>query len=111
MNELLGRQIKKMRIDRDFSQEDMAGRLGISRQKYARIESGMNQITLDILSKIAEILDVSVNDITKVLDREPDVSYRGKNEDSSTVEALFDMLDFFYANKHVFLRLQQEPEK
>ena len=36
------------------------------RQKYARVESGTNSITLDILSKVAEILDVTVGDITRV---------------------------------------------
>lgn len=55
-----------------FTQEQVAERIGVSRQKYARIESGMNSITLEILSQIANILDVTVGDITRVLDEAPD---------------------------------------
>ena len=54
MNALLGSRIKALRIAKKFTQEQVAEHLGISRQKYARIENGMNSITLDILSKIAD---------------------------------------------------------
>ena len=65
MNELLGRRIKELRSAKNFTQEQMATQIGVSRQKYARLESGINSITLDLLSKIAKILDVTVADITK----------------------------------------------
>ena len=65
MNELLGNRIKALRSARNFTQEQIADQIGVSRQKYARIESGANSITLDILSKIAEMLEVTVGDITK----------------------------------------------
>ena len=81
-------------------------RIGISRQKYARIENGSNSITLDILSKVAAILDVTVGDITRVLDETPEVAYRtGDTEVSS--QKMFDMLDLFYANKHMYAKLQK----
>lgn len=109
MNELLGGRIKVLRISHGMTQEQLAEELGISRQKFARIENGNNSITLDILSKIAEILDVTVNDITKVLNEEPSVSYRA-NETNSSAEEIFDMLDLFYANKHIYQRLQPVGE-
>ena len=73
MNELLGSRIKALRIAKNLTQEQVADQIGVSRQKYARVESGTNSITLDILSKVAEI---------------------------------FDMLDLFYANKHMYNKLQ-----
>ena len=54
MNELLGRRIKELRSAKNFTQEQMATQIGVSRQKYARLESGINSITLDLLSKIAK---------------------------------------------------------
>ena len=76
MNEMLGSRIKALRSAKNFTQEQIADKIGISRQKYARIENGVNSITLDILSKVAEVLDVTVGDITRVLDEAPAVAYR-----------------------------------
>lgn len=105
MNELLGSRIKALRNARNFTQEQIADQIGVSRQKYARIESGANSITLDILSKLAEVLEVTVGDITKVLDETPVVAYRAGIEGTSS-EIIFDMLDLFYANKHLYTKLQ-----
>ena len=105
MNDLLGKRIKELRSAKNFTQEQIADEIGVSRQKYARIESGANSITLDILSKIAKVLDVSVWDITKVLDEAPAVEYRTVGENESS-EKIFDMLDLFYANKHMYEKLQ-----
>ncbi len=105
MNALLGDRIKVLRTSRNYTQEQVAERLGISRQKYARIENGTNSITLDILAKIAEMLDVTVGDITRVLDEEPVIAYRSESDGNSS-EKIFDMLDLFYANKHMYTKLQ-----
>ena len=107
MNELLGGRIKALRCARNFTQEQVADQIGISRQKYARIESGVNSITLDILSKVAKVFDVTIGDITKILDETPAVAYRAGEEDGSA-KKIFDMLDLFYANKHMYAKLQRE---
>lgn len=107
MNELLGSRIKALRSAKKFTQEQVADQIGVSRQKYARIESGANSITLDILSKVAEVLGVTVGDITRVLDETPAVAYRAGEEGASS-KKIFDMLDLFYANKHMCARLQRK---
>ncbi len=109
MNELLGGRIKALRSAKNYTQEQMADRIGVSRQKYARIESGANSITLEILSKIATALDVTVGDITRVLDETPMVAYRVGEEGISS-EKIFDMLDLFYANKHLYAKLQHKDK-
>lgn len=107
MNELLGSRIKALRCSKNLTQEHVANQIGISRQKYARIESGVNNITLEMLSKIADILDVAVSDITRVLDETPVVAYRtGENIGSS--EKIIEMIDLFYANKHMYDKLQRK---
>ena len=105
MNTLLGHRIKALRTAKNYTQEQLSERLGISRQKYARIENGSNSITLDILTKIADMLDVTVGDITRVLDEQPAVAFRAGTDGASS-EKIFDMLDLFYANKHMYTRLQ-----
>jgi transcriptional regulator with XRE-family HTH domain len=107
MNEMLGSRIKALRNAKNFTQEQVADQIGVSRQKYARIESGVNSITLDILSKVAEVLDVTVGDITRVLDEAPAVAYRA-GEESGSSKKIFDMLDLFYANKHMYAKLQHK---
>lgn len=105
MNELLGSRIKALRIARNLTQEQVADKIGVSRQKYVRVESGANSITLDIFSKVAEILEVTVGDITRVLDETSVVAYRTGGTESS-LEKIFGMLDLFYANKHMYNKLQ-----
>ena len=107
MNDILGGRIKALRGAANFTQEQMADQIGISRQKYARIESGTNNITLDVLAKIANVLKVQVGDITKVLDEAPVVEYRVSTEKASS-KKIFDMLDLFYANKHLNAKLQHK---
>ena len=106
MNALLGGRIKALRTAKNYTQEQVADRLGISRQKYARIENGTNSITLDILTQIAEMLDVTVGDITRVLDEEPAVAYRAGTDGISS-EKIFNMLDLFFANKRLYTKLQR----
>ena len=100
MNKLLGSRIKALRSANNLTQEQVADQIGISRQKYA-------SITLDILSKVAKILGVTVGDITKVLDETPVVQYRAGEENESS-KKIFDMLDLFYANKHMCEKIQHK---
>lgn len=110
MNELLGNRIKSLRTAKGFTQEQMADRIGISRQKYARIENGANSITLDILAEIADILDVTAGDITKVLETEPAIAFRSGGSGESSAK-IFDMIDLFYANKHMYTKLRNRSEE
>lgn len=109
MNELLGSRIKALRCSKNFTQEQIADQIGVSRQKYARIESGANNITLEVLLQIAKILDVTVGDITRVLDETPVVAYRAGEKNGSS-EKIFEMLDLFYANKHMYDKLQYKDK-
>lgn len=108
MNALLGERIRSLRLDREFTQEQVAEQLGISRQKYARIEKGVNNITLDFLIQLAKLFHIQVKDITKVLDDEPAVVYRAADNQSSSVDKVYEMLDLFYANKYAYERLHQQ---
>lgn len=105
MNELLGGRIRTLREAKDITQEKMAEQLNVSRQKYARIEKGQCSITYEILAKISEILKISVKDITDVLESRKEVVFRSAGPENETNQ-MFEMLDLFYANKHLYKRLR-----
>ncbi|MFA7448544.1 MAG: helix-turn-helix transcriptional regulator [Weeksellaceae bacterium] len=52
-------QIRRLRREKDLSQEYMAEILGLSQSQYSRIESGESRINLDKANRIAEILNVN----------------------------------------------------
>lgn len=110
MNELLGNRIKELRKINQLTQEEIADQLGISRQKYARIENGQMSISLNILVPLANIFDVKVGDLTKVLD-EPQVIEHRVDDMGASEAIITEMLDMFYANKHLYQRLSKDKNE
>ncbi|MEK7991115.1 MAG: helix-turn-helix transcriptional regulator [Thiotrichaceae bacterium] len=56
-------KLKVMRLCKNWSQEDMAEKLGYSINGYAKIERGETDIKIEKLSKIAEVLGVDVQQL------------------------------------------------
>ena len=66
----------KIRMLREFnhwSQEEMAERLGMSHNGYAKIERGETKLYLDKLSQIAQIFNINLSDL--VSDSEKNVFF------------------------------------
>ncbi|TFF34148.1 XRE family transcriptional regulator [Mucilaginibacter psychrotolerans] len=59
-NKSAGKNIRTLRHDRGWSQEDVASRLGISIPAFSKIETGVTDINLSRLEQIANIFEVSV---------------------------------------------------
>lgn len=55
------KRIRDMREDNDFKQSDIANRLGMSQPQYQRYESGDRLIPVDILIRLSQIYNVSVD--------------------------------------------------
>ncbi len=53
-------RIRKLRESKDYSQENMAGELGISTSAYSKIERGVTDPSVGRIAEIAKILDVEV---------------------------------------------------
>lgn len=58
-----GSKIKSFRLLRGLSQVEMAEKLNITQSTYSRIETDEHTLTVDILKRIAEVLDVTIGDI------------------------------------------------
>jgi transcriptional regulator with XRE-family HTH domain len=53
-------RIKKLRISKDYSQEEMADELGLSKSGYNKIETGVTDPSAKRLQAIAKILEVDI---------------------------------------------------
>jgi len=56
----VGKNIRTIRHQRGWSQEDVANRLGISIPAFSKIETGVTDINLSRLEQIANIYEVNV---------------------------------------------------
>lgn len=59
-NKSVGKNIRTLRHQHGWSQEDVANRLGISIPAFSKIETGVTDINLSRLEQIANIFDVNV---------------------------------------------------
>ena len=57
----IGETIKKLRKEREITQEEFAEMLNISTSYYARIESGIRMPPLELVIQIVELTDYSLD--------------------------------------------------
>lgn len=58
-----GERIRLLRLQRGYSQENMADLLNLSTTAYGDIERGKTELTLSRLEQIAEVLNLSVTEL------------------------------------------------
>lgn len=59
---MVGKNLKKIRADKEFTQEEVALRSGLSQGYINQLESGRRMFTQKSLEQIADALDVSIAD-------------------------------------------------
>ena len=52
--------VKKTRYEKNYSQDHIAKKLGITQKAYSKIENNETKLNVDTLTQIAEILEVDV---------------------------------------------------
>lgn len=60
---LLAERIKELRLERNLTQEELAGRLGVNASYIAYIETGRRGLSLSALYKLAKIFGVKVSEL------------------------------------------------
>jgi transcriptional regulator with XRE-family HTH domain len=111
MNAILGARIRSLRESRGVTQEQIAQKMNCTRQKYARIEKGLIDISYASLTTIAQILEIKIEEITSSVDNisleQP--MFRGDN--GATQEDKFEyiskMVDTFYAHRKLYNSVRQ----
>jgi transcriptional regulator with XRE-family HTH domain len=66
INERVGSRLKEMRKDLGWSQQYIAGEIGMSQNNYSRIESGKAQITLWQLAQISRVFEKDMKELIPV---------------------------------------------
>ena len=56
-----GNILKKLRQDYDFTQEDLAKKINTSRSNIANYENDKNMPSIDVLNKLSEIFNCSID--------------------------------------------------
>ena len=54
-------RIRDLREDHDLTQQELADAIGITQRKYSYLETGTQQLTDEILVKLANYYDVSID--------------------------------------------------
>lgn len=95
---MLGDRLRKLRNNRNWTQEDMAKKLEMSRGTYAHYEINKRQPDYEILKKIANIFEVSI-----------DYLLTGEDQQGSSDEMWKELLD---PKKQIFFKdLMDAPEE
>lgn len=55
--------IKNLRIEKGYSQEYMAHKIGVSQRAYSKLENGHTRMTVSRLNTIAVILEVQITEL------------------------------------------------
>lgn len=54
-------RLKDLREDHDYTQQQVAQQIGITQRKYSYIETGIQQLTAEVLIPLARFYNVSVD--------------------------------------------------
>ena len=57
----MNNRIKDLREDSDMTQQQIAEKIGITQRKYSYIETGVQQLTDEILVKLSNFYGVSID--------------------------------------------------
>lgn len=71
-NKTVGRNIRAVRHQHSWSQEDVANKLGISIPAFSKIETGITDINLSRLQQIADIFELTLVQLLSFEETEDD---------------------------------------
>jgi transcriptional regulator with XRE-family HTH domain len=69
----LGQKIKRLRLERGLSRNDVAPQMDVTHQQMQKYENGTNRITCSRLAQLSFIFNVSISDILEGLNMETDM--------------------------------------
>ncbi len=79
----IGDKIRKYRLLKGYSQENMATMLNISQKTYSNLENNKSNISIDILKTLAKELEV---DVMELLSSDKVVVQHNNSKDNSTFQ-------------------------
>lgn len=93
-------KLRYLREHQELSQTEVSKLLGISTSSYSRYECGTNEPSLEILKKIAELFDCTVDYLLEI------------NGTAADFDKVIDLSDFInYGNYTVFSRFPTQRDR
>lgn len=97
-----GSNIKKIRKEKGFQQKQIAIDLNIDLSNYNKIENGKRTPSIELLNKLANLFDISVDDI---LNPDKEIPTEVKVEDKTTIEKIRLIQELDEEDKYVIFRM------
>lgn len=111
MNDILGGRIKSLREAKGLTQEQIAEQMNCTRQKYARLEKGLVDISYANIVSISNALNVNIEEITSSVNNTSTKEPMYRTADSQVIDEKFafvnTMLDTFYAHRKLYNSVRQ----
>lgn len=63
IKKLLGKRIKELRVNKGFTQENLAEKIGIGQRSLSRIECGRIFITSETLAKLLAVFEIEASEL------------------------------------------------
>lgn len=81
----IGKNIKKIREDKGFTQQNIADLIAMHRSNYSRVEAGERDLSIEAISKIAKYFHMTIDQLVNF---EGDMPQEVTIEDKNTVEQM-----------------------
>ena len=92
---MFGKRIRKLRLEQNLKQKDLAAKLGISTSSVGMCERELRQPDAEILKKIADFFNVSIDYILGNSDKRDhsELTYKDNRNIAKTLDMLKDQID------------------
>lgn len=112
MSYIISQRIKALRVEHGLSQEDVASKLDMTRQRFARLESNQVQITYKVIEQLADIFGISTKDITKASEEKKTlkVLFRENNNQCASnevIEKIQSILEYMSAHERLYYKMKE----
>ncbi len=81
----VGENIRKIREDKGFTQQQMADLVGMHRSNYSKVETAQRELSISALAKVAKFFDLSLDELVNF---EGTVPKEVTIEDKTTLEQI-----------------------
>lgn len=104
-NIVIGYRIKQLRLKADYTQNDVAERLGVSSQHYGTLERGINSCSLETIIKICDIYKIPITNIIG------DLTEYDQDKTNSIEKLAYEINDLPQSSKDIVLDLLEVLKK
>ncbi len=112
MSYIISQRIKTLRIERGMSQEEVAIKLEMSRQRYSRIELNQVPISYKIIEQLADVFCIATKEITRTSEEKKPLKVlfrENYNKDASdeAIEKIQKILEYMNAHERLYYKMKE----